>query len=140
MTRDEARARRAADVAAQRGIEHACALDFLVYGDDHPERGPHAGRCVLSPPCSRTYDTRPVSGAEPFPTNMYEGTGIGALYGGATSTRSVVHDDDGTPHVIERSLVAGLAGWTVAAGARYTPPSEEVLVDPAWFAATEVVV
>lgn len=34
-----------AEAYARRQAEHACALDFLVYGDDE-EHGPHAERCV----------------------------------------------------------------------------------------------
>jgi hypothetical protein len=82
MSAELARAKRAADVAARRNAEAACALDFLVYGDDE-ERGCHSARCVHGPldPCSRSYDPLPYPEAEPADQALYEGTGIGALYG-----------------------------------------------------------
>lgn len=80
---DEARARHAGEVRKRRNLEAACALDFLVYGDDE-KRGPHAERCVHASagldPCSRYYDPLPYPEAAPEP-GLYEGTGIGALYG-----------------------------------------------------------
>jgi hypothetical protein len=75
-----ARAAREAEHVARRGREHACALDFLVYGDE-PEREPHAARCVFPVPCSRDYDPLPYAEAEPVDLKLYEGTSIGALYG-----------------------------------------------------------
>lgn len=72
------------ELAKRRNAEAACALEFLVYGDDGP-RGPHAEHCVHEAggdkPCSRVYDAMPYVEALPVPPVMYAGTGIGALYG-----------------------------------------------------------
>lgn len=78
----ENRARIAAENAERRNLEAACALDFLVYADEDEERGPHAGRCLHgADPCSRSYDPLPYREAEPADLRLYEGTGIGVLYG-----------------------------------------------------------
>lgn len=79
------------DQRARRAAEQACALDFLVYGDGEPgtflghrvQGVTHAERCVHGPSraCSRTYDPMPYDEAEPVDARLYEGTGIGALYG-----------------------------------------------------------
>jgi hypothetical protein len=91
----EARANLFRERAERRGAEHACALDFLVFGDDE-ERGPHAARCIHGPgdACSRDYELPHDS--DPLPV-LYAGTGIGALYGLGM-----------TPH-----HAAQLAGWNV---------------------------
>jgi len=58
--------------------ERACALDFLTWGD---EQGIHAKRCVhrgtSTPTCSRDYHPGPMPDNE----RLYEGTGIGTLFG-----------------------------------------------------------
>lgn len=95
----------ASDVHTRRNAAAACALDFRVYGDGQPGEFfghpvtpvAHAERCVCSPPCSFDYDPWPTAEAEPADTTLYEGTGIGALYG-------VPGSPDITPH---------LAGWNV---------------------------
>jgi hypothetical protein len=65
----------------RRQAEGACALHFLVYGD---EDTPHRERCLFAregrDPCSRTYDPLPA-GTEPPDPRLYAGTGIGLLYG-----------------------------------------------------------
>ena len=80
MTPQEARAQRLIAAVNRRNEERDCALDFLRRGDTV---GVHAKRCVFgaSDPCSREYDPRPVPEATPDDRRMYEGTGIGALYG-----------------------------------------------------------
>lgn len=74
------RAKNAARAARHRADEALCALDFLTWGDT---RGVHAKHCVHgeADPCSRTYDPGPP----PEDESMYEGTGIGVLYGLAGS-------------------------------------------------------
>lgn len=64
--------------ASQRNREFADALDFIVYGD---EDGRHAETCVHAEPCAREYDPLPYPEALPAEPRLYEGTGIGALYG-----------------------------------------------------------
>ena len=91
-----ARKARALDVEARREREQRCAADFLYAGDRSP-RGTHASRCVFGAAnaCSRTYD--PYADFTPPPDpRMYEGTGIGMLYGYGTANASQ------------------LAGWNVA--------------------------
>lgn len=69
-------AKRAAEASLRRDREWADALHFLVYGEDeHAKRG-----CICDLPCSRDYDPLPYADAAPD-ARMYEGTGIGALYG-----------------------------------------------------------
>lgn len=91
LTRTEARAQREHELKTRRDAEAACALDFLVYGDgDAPESVlgipvtpvRHADRCVFGKAnaCSMRYDPMPYDDAEPV-DRMYEGTGIGSLYG-----------------------------------------------------------
>jgi hypothetical protein len=79
VTSAEARHRRALAAERRRQDEALCARDFLTWGDT---RGSHAKFCVFGAddPCSRTYDPWPYPEAEPDPS-LYEGTGIGALYG-----------------------------------------------------------
>lgn len=83
MTPLEARAQRLVRAANRRADESACARDFLRWGD---ERGEHAKRCVFGTgdSCRREYDPRPVPEATPHDRRMYDGTGIGALYGWGT--------------------------------------------------------
>lgn len=76
--------------ARAREADSACALDFLTRPD-------HGERCVCTPPCSRDYDPMPYPEAEPHPLRDYEGTGIGALYGGP----------------MRPDQVAALAGWSL---------------------------
>lgn len=97
LTRAQLRRQLDAEHAAERARAHACALDFLVYGDDE-ERGPHASRCVCVPVCSRDYDPMPYDEAEPTDLNLYEGTAIGALYDLSPMTPSMVRE---------------LAGWNL---------------------------
>jgi hypothetical protein len=84
MTPAEARARRMTDRAQWRNIEANDAMDFLFMGDDE---GRHRERCVHAEPCSRNYDPLPYPEAEPHDTRLYDGTGIGALYGAQDSER-----------------------------------------------------
>jgi hypothetical protein len=77
VTPGESRAKRAERAAKIRADEFLCAWDFLVWGDT---RGKHADFCVFPDPCSRNYNPWPYIEAEPDP-RLYEGTGIGALYG-----------------------------------------------------------
>jgi hypothetical protein len=95
----DAREARAAELRARRGREHACALDFLVYGDAE-DREPHATRCIHPDPCSRNYDPMPYPEAMPM-GRLYEGTGIGALYELGMETES------------GRSFAPDLAGWNL---------------------------
>ena len=83
MTPQEARAQRLIAALDQRRDERACARDFLTRGDTE---GFHAKRCVfgVNDPCQREYDPRPVLEATPDDRRMYEGTGIGTLYGWST--------------------------------------------------------
>jgi hypothetical protein len=78
VTVQEARRHRLLANQKRRLAEQSCAADFLRFGD---ERGVHAKRCVFgaSDPCRREYDPFEDGGA-PDP-RMYEGTGIGMLYG-----------------------------------------------------------
>lgn len=92
----QARLQLDAEHARRRNGEANCALDFLVFGDDE-ERGPHAGRCICLPPCSRDYDPMPYVEAEPEP-GLHEGTSIGALYGLSPMTAA---------------MAADLAGWNL---------------------------
>jgi hypothetical protein len=80
-----------------------CARDFLTWGDT---RGKHADFCMFgeSDACSRTYNPWPYVEAEPDP-RMYEGTGIGALYG----------FDNSDQHAWQ------LAGWNLATQSFDTP-------------------
>lgn len=122
----ELRAKHAAEIARRRSDEQACALDFLVYGDE----GDHADNCVHAlaggEPCSRDYDLWPVPEAEPTPSSMYVGTGIGALYGlgyescsgeyvtaDGKARHAVASVDGDVPYAPSRSLVVDLAGWNV---------------------------
>lgn len=82
MTPLEASAQRAKKLAQRRSDERLCALDFLTWGD---EQGVHAKRCVYrgtsTPTCSRDYHPGPM----PDDERLYEGTGIGTLFGLSTS-------------------------------------------------------
>lgn len=73
----------------EREAERACRGRFLR-GADHEN-------CVCVPVCSRDYDPNPCSESDPFPPEMYHGTGIAALYGGVMTAA----------HVLE------LAGWNI---------------------------
>lgn len=104
ITGAEARAQRAHELESRRAAEHACALDFIVYGDGEPgtfmghrvQGVTHAERCVFGArhACARTYDPMPYAEAEPIDLRMYEGTGIGALYG-LTGSEGVVLELEG---------------------------------------------
>lgn len=76
MTPAEARLKHDEHVRRMRADEALCARDFLTWGDT---RGIHAKFCVFGEgdPCSRTYWPGPT----PDDEAMYEGTGIGALFG-----------------------------------------------------------
>lgn len=73
---EKGREQNAKRAAKARADEALCARDFLTWGDT---RGVHAKFCVHgeADPCSRSYDPGPT----PEDEAMYEGTGIGALYG-----------------------------------------------------------
>ena len=107
MTEAQAVARRArAERARRRRADEAlCARDFLTWGD---VRGAHADFCLFvaegEPPCSRHYDPGPP----PEDEYLYEGTGIGALYGLG-----------GERHLWQ------LAGWTLTRNALDNPPTIE---------------
>jgi hypothetical protein len=77
VTHAEAQAQRAKRIAQRRQDEALCALDFLTWGD---EQGIHEKRCVYrgtsTPTCSRDYNPGPMPDEK-----MYEGTGIGTLFG-----------------------------------------------------------
>ena len=83
---------RAESAAKARHEQRLCAWRFLT-GDEtlHPEE------CIFGESCSRLYDPLPVREALPPDLRMYEGTGIGALYG--------LRDSEG--------FAWELAGWTV---------------------------
>lgn len=104
-----ARERLARELERRRHEEKSCAWWSRHEAD-------HVDGCVFAargePPCQREYDPMPVPEARPADSLIYEGTGIGALYGGATETISGVHYD-GENHVVVRSLLAGTAGWNV---------------------------
>ncbi len=72
-----ARRQRDTELAERRQREAADALDFLYHGDLDDR---HSKRCIHAVPCSRDYNPRPYPEAEADP-KMYEGTGIGLLYG-----------------------------------------------------------
>ena len=103
--RTDAAARRAAGVARRRDDERLCALDYLTWGD---EQGVHAKRCVhlgehdsprrapLEPSKKSrgSYDSKPKARTScareyhpgPKPDEkLYEGTGIGTLFGLGTT-------------------------------------------------------
>ncbi len=108
---ESALAKDAAEKAAAREAEAACRRDFL-------RRPDHEKRCICSPPCSRDYDPLPYpktvahaftehpavisarQKALPAGDALYEGTGIGALYGGRMSA----------------AQAASLAGWNIKPG------------------------
>lgn len=94
----DARAKHAAELARRRNDEANDAMDFLFLGD---EDGRHAERCVYAlaggEACSREYDPMPYAEAAPAEPRMYDGTGIGALYGMSASG----------------GLLADLAGWNI---------------------------
>lgn len=75
---------RAKAAAKRRSDMSLCAWDFLTWGDT---RGEHRDFCMFveegQPPCSRLYNPGPALEDEA----MYEGTGIGALFGLAGSER-----------------------------------------------------
>lgn len=103
------RTKNAARVAARRNAEANDALDFRFLGD---EDGRHAAKCVHAlaggVACTRNYD--PLEA--PDDTRLYEGTGIGALYGLGDEVTTTLHTENG--HVtVTRSLVPELAGWNL---------------------------
>lgn len=79
MTPAEAKVRRGLEADKRRADQALCARDFLTWGDT---RGIHSKFCVwgADEACSRNYDPYPTAEAAPDP-GLYEGTGIGALYG-----------------------------------------------------------
>lgn len=81
----------------RRALEYDDASDFLYRGDDE---GRHAVICVHPTPCSRVYNPRPDAQSAPADPSLYEGTGIGGLYGDAAGGR----------------LLWQLAGWTLGRG------------------------
>lgn len=81
-------AKRAAVLVKARRAEKGDRYDFLTRAD-------HV--CSLDPPCSREYDPRPP-GEVPPEQELYEGTGIGALYG----------------YPRTRPFLPDLAGWNLA--------------------------
>lgn len=107
---DDARARHFAGVAARRNAEANDAMDFLFLGD---EDGRHAEKCIHAVPCSRTYDPMPYPEAEPHDSRMYEGTGLGALYGLGDERALAMADEEGDLIIVTRSLVTELAGWNL---------------------------
>lgn len=97
----EAREQRARRNDRLRNDEALCVLDFLTWAD---EQGAHVKRCVYTvkdnghpdmPVCSREYDPGPP----PEDEKLYEGTGIGTLFG--------LNGDGFDPHAWQ------LAGWNV---------------------------
>ena len=76
---DKAKAKAKLEEAARRRRrdEALCARDFLTWGDT---RGAHENHCMFGQTCARTYNPWPYPEAAPDPL-LYEGTGIGALYG-----------------------------------------------------------
>ena len=93
LSLEEGRSRMERDKELERVKESECRPDFLV----NPE---HLDECVCLPPCCRDYDPMPYPEAEPFPSDMYVGTGIAALYGGPMTAR----------------LAVELAGWNITPG------------------------
>lgn len=94
MNRAAAREQRAKRVERIRNDEALCVLDFLTWGDT---QGDHAKRC-LKPAglvCSREYDPGPP----PEDEKLYEGTGIGTLFG--------LNGDGFDPNAWQ------LAGWNI---------------------------
>ena len=98
MTSAESKRKHAVECIVRRRREALCALEFLTWGDSGLSgEEPHAKHCVFGDdPCSRTYDLWPddSSGVD---GRVYEGTGIGALYG----------------HGPLEPWASGLAGWNV---------------------------
>ena len=95
----EARRKRDDELAKRREAERVDAYDFRVDGDE--EHAPHCVHALAGgQPCSRTYDPKPYREAAPDETRLYEGTGIGLLYGLPGCER----------HAYQ------LAGWNVAPG------------------------
>jgi hypothetical protein len=119
--------RRAAELAARRLGQQACAASFLLDGEEG-----HARVCVHAlagaEACARVYNPTPEPAiksqagrvivtprqrALPAGEALYAGTGIGALYGLPGTTR----------------FLHQLAGWEVSIPERSTeePPPQEVL-------------
>lgn len=92
LSLEAGRAKADRERAMERDAEVACALAFLTVAD-HED-------CIRTPPCCRDYDPMPYPEAEPFPSDMYVGTGIAALYGGPMTAR----------------LAVELAGWNITPG------------------------
>ena len=78
--RPKAVAKQAAELAKRRREELADAFHFLTVDAEK-----HADRCVYKRrggvPCTRSYDPLPYREALPDDLRMYEGTGVGAIYG-----------------------------------------------------------
>lgn len=102
LTPEQARARNEARKNKVREDERRCRGLFRTTPDGHAER------CICSPTCSRDYDPAPPDDAleedgdvwAPQPRQVYEGTGIGALYG----------------LLLPEGLASGLAGWNIKPG------------------------
>jgi len=91
----QARAQRAEAVAKRRRDEALCVWDFLTWGDTGKE--PHAAFCIRPAGlvCSRDYHPGPM----PEDEKLYEGTGIGSLFG--------LNGTERDPHAWQ------LAGWNI---------------------------
>ena len=94
---EQARAKNRERLRRRRAAEYDDATDFLYLGD---EDGRHTVRCVHTVPCSRTYDPSPDAWSAPADPSLYEGTGIGGIYGDAAGG----------------ALLWQLAGWTLGRG------------------------
>jgi hypothetical protein len=103
------RVKRAGEAVKARAKEREDAWDFLVNGDSD---GRHAIGCPHDEPCRREYDPMPYPEAAPTDPRMYDGSGIGALYGGPFETCSTHEDDDGE-HELVRTFAGDLAGWNL---------------------------
>lgn len=79
-------------VAQRRAAERVAAFEFLTTGASD-------GPAPDGAPWSRDYDPVPYPEAVPHDLRMYEGTGVGALYG---------HLD-----AASRPFFADLAGWSI---------------------------
>jgi hypothetical protein len=102
-------------VHERRAAEKAAAWEYLTTGETE-------GPAPDDEPWSRAYDPVPCREALLDEPRLYDGTGIGALYGLSTETVATHYDDEGRGCVIRRSLVADLAGWTLPGSALNPKP------------------